>query len=647
MSWVNKRLESPDLPLSAVPKQVVAARRFLIAALLVVFLIELVRTAWISDDAAITLRTVLNWLHGFGLGFNVDERVQAYTHPLWFLLLSGLSWVIGNVFTATFVASIGVSLIGLYLLCRLAVGSVALVLAAGLLILSKAYVDFATSGLENPLSHVLLLMAFMLTVPDKEPPASTWRVGGFFFVAGLTYLTRPDLLLSLAPLAAWIVWRQRRQSRPLALALLVGALPVLIWTAFSLYYYGFPFPNTAYAKLGTGIELGAMLRQGGLYFLHTLKTDPLTLLGMAAGLVLAWRQGGAARMWACGALLYLGYVAYIGGDFMAGRFFTAPLLIAAIMVARHAWRPVSARVAAVAILGLGAFTLGDTLLSGRNYSDDGIWDAGIANERSVFYQRFGLLAAQKATFTAPEWRTGHARQVQAICGGLGFNSIFSGPAVHWVDDCALADPLLARLPSRFDPHWRIGHFSRQMPTDYLESVRRDENLLLEPRTRAFYEVIRLITRGALNDPERWRAIVNMNLGRVPAPDWNLYRFHPVKRSSGRWWDTIPAERLSRVMDRVPWDAPGTLQFDERVYVQLPRPTVVRSIDISVDCNDVYELYARQGDHYELLATIQPGVCPGLVRHVVPVKAGLQPTDRLMVLAKDGDLMYALGHLVVR
>ena len=53
------------------------------ALLLLVFLAVLVRTAWISDDALISLRTVLNVTHGYGLTFNIGERVQTFTHPLW------------------------------------------------------------------------------------------------------------------------------------------------------------------------------------------------------------------------------------------------------------------------------------------------------------------------------------------------------------------------------------------------------------------------------------------------------------------------------------------------------------------------------------------------------------------------------------
>ncbi|MDP7573157.1 MAG: hypothetical protein QF391_16270, partial [Myxococcota bacterium] len=39
--------------------------------------------AWVSDDAFITFRVIDNFVHGYGLRWNVDERVEVYTHPLW------------------------------------------------------------------------------------------------------------------------------------------------------------------------------------------------------------------------------------------------------------------------------------------------------------------------------------------------------------------------------------------------------------------------------------------------------------------------------------------------------------------------------------------------------------------------------------
>ncbi len=96
-------------------KRFAALAHIAFAMLIGVFFIELVRTAWISDDAGITLRTVINFLNGYGPRFNVDERVQGYTHPLWFILLSAVSYLAGNVYYTTFFVSIVVSLLAFWI----------------------------------------------------------------------------------------------------------------------------------------------------------------------------------------------------------------------------------------------------------------------------------------------------------------------------------------------------------------------------------------------------------------------------------------------------------------------------------------------------------------------------------------------------
>lgn len=53
-----------------------------------VLAIVLLTNAWILDDAYITFRTVDNLVHGLGLTWNVEERVQAFTHPLWMFVVS-------------------------------------------------------------------------------------------------------------------------------------------------------------------------------------------------------------------------------------------------------------------------------------------------------------------------------------------------------------------------------------------------------------------------------------------------------------------------------------------------------------------------------------------------------------------------------
>jgi len=61
---------------------------YFIIAGLVALIIVLIKTAWLCDDAFITFRTMDNFVNGYGLRFNVVERVQAYTHPLWLFVMT-------------------------------------------------------------------------------------------------------------------------------------------------------------------------------------------------------------------------------------------------------------------------------------------------------------------------------------------------------------------------------------------------------------------------------------------------------------------------------------------------------------------------------------------------------------------------------
>ena len=75
-----------------------------------------VRLAWITDDALITLRTALNLTHGWGPGYNASESVQAYTHPLWFVLwlIVGSTtdaWILGILVLSLILTSAAVAIV--------------------------------------------------------------------------------------------------------------------------------------------------------------------------------------------------------------------------------------------------------------------------------------------------------------------------------------------------------------------------------------------------------------------------------------------------------------------------------------------------------------------------------------------------------
>jgi len=495
-------------------------------ALLALVFAVLVRTAWMSDDAEITLRCVMNFIHGYGPTFNIDERVQAFTHPLWFILISVFTLLLGNVFAATFALSIFLSLVTWWLLTtRLATSFWPGMLAGTTLLLSKAFVDYSTSGLENPLSHFILMLGLILGFKYLESSRRDARsLRNCLGVFALIYLSRPDLVLLIFPFSLVLLWTSHISLRETAKLILAAISPELVWTFFSLFYYGAPFPNTAYAKLGSGIPAAEITRQGLVYLFESFSRDPITLSITALGILLALRQSLASRAIAAGIILYLAYVVNIGGDFMTGRFLTAPLLGAAVIIARTRMSKTETAIVAVVIVGLGAISAPATILSGAKYFDQAMYQSGINDERGFMFPGRGLLTTTRNFFAQPEWpRANGINAVNVQCGLLGSAALYAGPGTHYIDSCALADPLLARLPAKYDQGWRIGHFERQIPSGYEQSILKGENLLTDPATRDYWEVIREATRGPLLSPIRLKAIVRLNLGLVKKPNFDMYR----------------------------------------------------------------------------------------------------------------------------
>ena len=492
--------------------------------LCLIFLAVLLRTAWLSDDALITLRTVLNVTHGYGLTFNIAERVQAYTHPLWMLMLTGAYLVAGNVYYATFGLSVGVSLLAFWLTLRQAATSAQVWIVAAVLLFSRAFVDYSTSGLENPLSNLLLVAFVALVIRSGEghvtsPP----RLTGLWTLASLLYLTRPDNVLLVAPALVWLTARAG-SWKVAARQTLTGLLPAAAWTAFSLFYYGLPFPNTAYAKLGTGIDRGELAQQGWLYLLDSIDRDPVTLVATLFAVTVGLAYRGPARWVAAGVLIDLAYVVSVGGDFMSGRFLAVPLFAAVLILSRAVpFEPARALTAASLLAVVGLTSAQIPLLSdSRVERTDATMDPrainghGIVDERAFYFQTQSLLLANRRSFPPPEWPTGAsqpvATSVDVDCGGLGAEGL-QGPMKHLLDECALADPLLAHLPAADDAEWRIGHFRRMIPEGYRESLEQGANLLSDIGLRPLYDDLRLITRAPkLLSRARLAAIWRVNTG---------------------------------------------------------------------------------------------------------------------------------------
>ena len=496
-------------------------RQSLLILLLVLFLVVLLAAAWVADDAYISLRTVDNFVNGYGLRWNVVERVQSYTHPFWLFALSSVYALTHQAyFTALFV-SMAFSLATLLILARQPNAALGLVI----LICSRAFVDFSVSGLENPATHLFLLLFVVVFINQRFSSDRELFLMGL--LAGLLMLNRTDAGLFMLPALAYMI--SRRFSWRKAGLLALGCSPFILWELFSLFYYGFLFPNTAYAKLNTGIPQSALFTQGLVYFIDSFQRDPLSLITIAAALSLAVESGNIRlRLLGLGVGLYLLYTLSIGGDFMSGRFFSAAVLVSVLLLMRlldpikQYWK---FGLAVLAIL-IGLIAPYPVLLPRTNqpaFTQDDL-KTGINDERAFYYQTTGLpvVLANGGNLSDSEGWVQHGLALRnsgksvAQESNIGFMGYYAGPGVYLVDTYALSDPLLARLPVPDPAHWRVGHYQRVVPPGYLDTLKSGSNQIKDPGLAAFYQQLSLITRGPLLSLARLHSIWEMNTGQDKA-----------------------------------------------------------------------------------------------------------------------------------
>lgn len=495
-------------------------QQILLAASVLLLAAVMVRSAWLSDDGLITFRSIDHFVRGDGLRFNLAERVQAYTHPLWLLLLTPFYAISREAFYTPIGVSLVVSAVAVALAGQATVRAGRWWAAIGgvlCLISSKAFVDYTSSGLETPLCYGLLALWLHVYFDERRQN----RIGWLFCVASLAFVNRMDSVLLLLPglgVAVFDAVRDGVPTRRWVPRVLRASSPASLWLGFSLLYYGVPFPNTFYAKVATGIEASALREQGLFYLAHSIRFDPTTPLLIAVSLVVAgWDAWRRRRLHvaavAIGIGLQLFYVVEVGGDFMAGRFLALPLLAAVVLLLRIDW-PESA------VTGLGtlcvAISLANPLAplrSGPDYDNRDpetvIANRGISDERGFYYQRRGLLSPHRETHLTAGWQCRgdpDAVVIRDVCGELGYEAFTGCRERFVVDRCALSDPLLARMPMIDPDQWRVGHYFRRVPRGYRQSLEQDANLLVDPRHRALYDDVRRATRDPLLSSGRFGAI---------------------------------------------------------------------------------------------------------------------------------------------
>jgi arabinofuranosyltransferase len=369
----------------------------------------------VVDDAYISFRYALNAARGQGLTFNAGERrVEGYTNFLWTVMLIPTFWLGLPIHTVSIVLGILWAAGCLVLLnCSAAetMGAHWLGPTAALLLAADgSFALWAVGGLESPLFAFLVLAGALSYLREMRAQTNPGRLplsGAWFALAAMT---RPEGLLvygltGLHQVATRLVREHRLATRQDLQRLGLFALIWAPWFAFRWRYYGFPLPNTFYAKVTLGDS--AAQRARGLDYVATFIRIHLGYTPIAVALLPLLRR--RWRLWASYlalvVLVYGAYIAYVGGDWSVGRFFVPlmplfyALLAGGLLVAAewltglvHRWRTFPTwleRGTAIAILV--ALCAGILVQSSWN------------GEKALFLDRFDARLAGRARTALGKW----------------------------------------------------------------------------------------------------------------------------------------------------------------------------------------------------------------------------------------------------
>jgi tetratricopeptide (TPR) repeat protein len=238
---------------------------------------------------------------------------------------------------------------------------------------------------------------------------------------------------------------------------------------------------------------------------------------------------------------------------------------------KRAWVPALTAIVALGIVFTRPLPLRTALVDLKEFWPQVVAEHGICDEGIYYCRGYGLLCGlgSPATTEPLEWATegrtlrvlsdAHRAKLIVVVNSTGIRGYNAGPKVYILDDLALSDPLLARLPPVPDPFWRIGHFNRWIPDGYLATLRGGENVIRDPKIAEYYDHLRLITQGGLWDRRRWATIWNMNLGRYEGLLQEARRTIRTMPPMSFWLSPGPAaatEELSRRIALRPQDPAG-------------------------------------------------------------------------------------------
>lgn len=216
---------------------------------LIVFIFSLIVVGYFTyntkefrlDDALIYLRYIRNYMEGYGLVYNIGERFNALTSPLYsyFLVLS--TFISSNLQLNNILIS-GIFLLFAVYIAALVFGNNIFEKLSIVLVVGSFNYFYFTFGMETSLFLFLSMLSLYLYMYQRY-----YLLG---LSLGLLFLTRGEgVFLSLVIVAHYLY---SNKALPSFKYFVLPAVLVLANFIFNYYYYGTLLPETSSAKIGQG-----------------------------------------------------------------------------------------------------------------------------------------------------------------------------------------------------------------------------------------------------------------------------------------------------------------------------------------------------------------------------------------------------------
>jgi hypothetical protein len=275
----------------------------------------------ILDDAMITFRVAENLARGQGFVYNIGERVQVTTAPLYAMILAGGTWLFGSAPRAALLLNL--TLAGLIPILAYDVGrrlAGRITGTGGALLLTLMPLLIIAFSMESYLYVALILASLDAYVVRR------YRLAGI--LVGITALVRGDAVLMGASMLTYDFLAQRR----LHWRLIIPAVGIpAMWYLVATLYYGSPFPATLQAKTAQGEFnwLGDYFLSGFFSYWTTWIKDYSPLFYLFPGLIILGLGAviRAERFWLiilARDILYV--VAFVGLGVTFAEWYYAPLM---------------------------------------------------------------------------------------------------------------------------------------------------------------------------------------------------------------------------------------------------------------------------------------------------------------------------------